>query len=107
MNKTIVECSILQQPMHIMASPALYYEKDKQQHQRHRQHHNGCQGSIAGNDITESEMLCCSLLALQVKAPPSLLPQSLLLGTRLSQQLHHDFRVLVECRDVCVRDIIH
>ena len=57
MNKTIVECSILQQPMHIMAFTALYYEKDKQQHQRHRQHHSGCQGSIAGNGITESEVL--------------------------------------------------
>ena len=57
MNKTSVECSILQQNTHITAFTALHYENDKQQHQRHRQHHSGCQGSIAGNDITESEML--------------------------------------------------
>ena len=43
--------------IHIPAFTVLYYEKDKQQHQRHRQHHSSCQDSIAGDDITEIEEL--------------------------------------------------
>ena len=47
----------LQLFIYIPAFTVLYYKKDKQQYQRHGQHHSSCQDSIAGNDFTESEEL--------------------------------------------------